>query len=1046
LDLGPRRHRFILAVLALEVNQSVPLARLVELNWPASPPRTAAHAVMVSVSSLRTTLADAGFGRADVELVRQGSGYLLRTDPSSVDVHRFETLLGQARSASADDEKLALLDHALRLWSGPALDGTAPASTRERLCRSLEEARLTATEDRFDIQLRGGRHAEILGELSRLVDTNPLRERLIGQLMLSLYRCGRTGEALAAYRSARALLATELGLDPGPPLQQLELAILRSDPAIAAPATAHDSRPTRISLAGREPRQLPPAVADFTGREAEIGRLNGLLPGPPEAGAPVVISAVAGSAGVGKTALTVYWAHRVRHLFPDGQLYVDLRGYGGGPPVSPLNAVSHILHSLGVPAEQVPGELDAAAATYRTVLAGRRVLVLLDNARDAEQVRPLLPGDPGCLVVVTSRDRLSGLVARNAARRLVLDVLTPGEAHELLSRALGAGRVDAEPAAADQLAAMCARLPLALRIAAGHLTDRPGLSIADYVARLSRDDRLAALQVDGDPQTAVRAAFEMSVQALPEAVQRMFRLLGLAPGPDFTAAAAAALADCPLDQAALLLDRLCAVHLVDQHRTGRFSFHDLLRRCAAEQCAARETAAERAEASHRLLTFYLNGADAAARRSYPHMQRLPQAVRADPAAPGERFDTNAAALAWLDAERPNLVAAVRHAASHGPRRMAWLLADALRGYLWLRRHTIDWLSVAEGALAAASEEKDELGQALAHLSLAQAVRRQSLAEASITHYLRAGDLAKRAGWLDGEAAALSSLADLYRNQGRLAEAAETCVRACACYARATASNGAAAAHCNLGHIYADLGRLGQAASQYQRSIEICAEIGSELGGAVVQAALGDLLGRQERYQEGLAALEQARTAMRRFGIREGEADTLAKLAWLHNRAGRPAEAVPLAQAAADLAREVPTDLIRVDALNALGTSHTRLGRPERAARHHGEARDLAHDIGYRLGEITAHIGLAGSALGRGRYDEAIRCAGQALDLARTAGLRLSEADALTILADAARIRGHHDESRRYTEQACAIHHESDHIPPSRPAGDRRTPAAAAGRP
>jgi len=270
LDLGPRRDRFVLAVLALEVNQPVPLDRLVELNWPESPPRTAANAVMVSVSRLRTTLADAGLGRDDVELVRQGTGYLLRTDPSLVDAHRFEALLSQVRSASTDDDKLALLEQALGLWAGPALDGTAPVPTRERLCRSLEEARLTAAEDRFDIQLRLGRHAEVLGELSRLVDANPLRERLTGQWMLGLYRCGRAGEALAAYRSVRDLLAAELGLDPGPALRALELAILRGDPAIAAPAPVDDSRPVNISVTGAEPRQLPPAVAGFTGREAEI--------------------------------------------------------------------------------------------------------------------------------------------------------------------------------------------------------------------------------------------------------------------------------------------------------------------------------------------------------------------------------------------------------------------------------------------------------------------------------------------------------------------------------------------------------------------------------------------------------------------------------------------------------------------------------------------------------------------------------------------------------------------------------------------------------
>jgi hypothetical protein len=392
---------------------------------------------------------------------------------------------------------------------------------------------------------------------------------------------------------------------------------------------------------------LPADVTAFTGRRRQLEALDGLL----ESGADttaVVISAIAGTAGVGKTGLAVHWAHRVRDRFPDGQLYVNLRGYAPTPPASPLEALAGVLRALGVAAEQVPVETEQAAGLYRTLLADKRMLVLLDNARDPDQVRPLLPGGPGSLVVVTSRHRLSGLVVKEGACRLTLDVLTPEEANQLLARLLGETRVHAEPAAAAELARACAHLPLALRIAAATLADRPQLSIAGYVAELGQGDRLGALAVDGDEQAAVRAAFDLSYAALAPGARRLFRLLGLVPGPEVTADAAAALTGTLPERAARLLDRLAAAHLIDQDTAGRFAFHDLLRLYAAERARHEDTGEERKAATRRLLDWYLHTVDAAARMLYPDKLRLPLPLAEAPR-PATPFADHRGALAWCEA-------------------------------------------------------------------------------------------------------------------------------------------------------------------------------------------------------------------------------------------------------------------------------------------------------------------------------------------------------------------------------------------------------------
>src|SRR6266540_4187334 len=581
LALGPPKQRTLLGVLLARPNVALGYDQLVAALWGAGPPRTALQNLHVYVYHLRRVLGD----QRRVE--RRGAAYALLVRQGELDAQRFEALADQARQARAPDREL--LRQALALWRGPAFADLGEVDVLREAARRLEERRLGLLEERIETDLAAGRHAALVEELTGLVGEYPLRERFHAKLMLALYRAGRQAEALAAYQDARRLLVAQLGLEPGPELRRLEQAILRADPGLD-----HAPAPSLAGPAvGLVPAPLPPDVAGFTGRTEHLGRLDALLAGTGDAreggaGArEVVITAIAGGAGVGKTALAVHWAHLAADQFRDGQLYVDLRGWTPGGPVSPLRALAQLLLGLGMDGDKIPVEVDHAAGLYRSLLAGRRVLVVLDNARDAEQVRPLLPGSPGCL-------------------------------------------------------------PLALRIAAANLACEPDQPISAYLARLRGGDRLAELAVDGDPHAAVGGAFDCSYAALDADARRLFRLLGLVPGPELTAEAAAALADLPVTRAERLLERLASAHLVEPRAPGRFAFHDLLRAYARQQ-AERDDGKRDPEAEaalRRLLDWYLHVADAAAGLLYPQILRLHASrAAAAPAAPFERPDQ---ALAWLD--------------------------------------------------------------------------------------------------------------------------------------------------------------------------------------------------------------------------------------------------------------------------------------------------------------------------------------------------------------------------------------------------------------
>jgi DNA-binding SARP family transcriptional activator/tetratricopeptide (TPR) repeat protein len=757
-----------------------------------------------------------------------------------------------------------------------------------------------------------------------------------------------------------------------------EIAAGWAAPDVVEPGHAFYRRRTGVIV----PAQLPAYAALFNGRDAELGRLAGLRA---EGAAAVVLT---GAAGVGKTTLAVHWAHRIRGEFPDGQLYVNLNGYSAAAPTRPLDALAAFLLALGVAPDRVPVDGEQAAALYRSLLADRRMLVLLDNAREPDQLRPLLPGAPGCLTVITSRDRLSGLAARDGAARLTLDVLDQDAAAALLARALGPVRVAAEPAAAAELAAVCGGLPLALRISAAHLLDRPECPIADYLTEL-RAGGVGAMWIEGDPQAAVGPAFELSYVTLPDEARRLFRLLALAPGLDISLPAAAALAGMPVPATARLLDRLAAVHLVGMPGPGRWAMHDLVREYAAGLTARDDRSAAAAVA--RLLGWYRHAADAATERVHAEVVRLP----VPPARPEVDFDGAEPALAWLGAERDNLLAAVRHAAAHGPREMAWLLTDTLRPYCWLTQPTADWLALAEAGTTAATAAGDTLGRAAMALTAGTINSRGRRYAAAAGQYETATRLAAAAGWLEGEASAGGNAGEAYFELGEPDRARAYRDRSADLYLRTGTATGLAMALVNQGHVDARTGQLGPAAARLGEAWSILAAVGA-LSAAHTAIGLADTERMRGNLDRAIELTEQALAECDRPGLATLRQMALVAAADALRDAGRLAAALTAGSAALEAGATMGAAGLSALAHRAVGDIHLRRGALAPADRHYREALRLADGDGAAAVANAAHIGLARLP---GPRADAVAHLDLALAAAERGGYRLQEADARTALAE-----------------------------------------------
>jgi DNA-binding SARP family transcriptional activator/tetratricopeptide (TPR) repeat protein len=810
IDLGRPGQRLLLGLLLLEVGRPVPVARLRGLLWGDDPPANADSILHTHVSRLRRALDPARDGRHGIRLHRRGSAYVAEAAASTVDVHRFRALVERAGTMTEPAARVSLLRDALRLWRGPLLADVASDDLRDRIGAGLAELRLGALETCFDAELELGRHRRVIPELTELVEAHPTRESLVAALMLALYRDGRGGDALALYAEVRQRLADQLGIDPGIHLTRLYGDILRAEPSVAA--TGRD--PAGAEPGGRlpAPAQLPTGTAHFVGRAGHLRELDEALSGP-----GVAVAVLVGTAGVGKTSLVLHWAHRARDRFPDGQLYANLGGYSAGPPTRPLDVLNGWLRALSVDAGRIPANVDEAAALYRTIVADRRMLVVLDNAASAAQVRPLLPGGVICRALVTSRDVLSGLVAVEGARRITVDLLTQAEAVGLIRRIVGSVRVAAEPDAVAEVARLCAHLPLAVRIAAAKLAEDRHRTVAGFAETMRTDHRLSALAVTGDEEAAVRVAFERSYATLPAPARLLFRLLGTLPGADVPVAAVAALVDVPPAEARRRLDVLSTAHLVTPVAAERYALHDLLRLFARELTAAEDTDADRATALARMLVWYRDAAGVAERLLRP-AERPTFALETTPVA----FADETAALAWLDRESVNLIDAVESAATDHPR-LAWQIAAAMYGWLTRRYQRARWIALYQVARAAAVEAGDEEGEAVITGRLAIAWAMLGHTEECIAACRRAHQLRLRSGDRLGAATALLNMAAAQVNAGRPGAAIDALNDAVATAGDAPGQGHfTTLVHSNLAETYQLAGRSDLARHHYERALAVSA--------------------------------------------------------------------------------------------------------------------------------------------------------------------------------------------------------------------------------
>ncbi|MFE9877847.1 BTAD domain-containing putative transcriptional regulator [Streptomyces sp. NPDC005784] len=950
-EVGPPQRRAVLAALAVDTALPVATDVLITRVWGTEPPDGARRALHAHIARIRRLCEQ--LGQVDdvrFRLVRRSGGYVLEAGPEQVDILLFRHLVGRAREVRrSDDVRASLLREALGLWRGEPLAGLSgqwaarvrEAWRRQHVDVAVGWARLT---------LRAGDPVTVIGPLGDLLGAYPLVEPLSEGLMRALHAAGRGAEALDCYAALRRRLAEELGSDPSPGLQEVHQAILRGSvspppawptatgaaddatialsftPTPPEPPTPPSSPPTATAQLGELPTQLPMGVRGFTGRQDELAHLDGLLAAT--AGQPrgVVICAVSGTAGAGKTALAVHWARTAQGAFPDGQLYVNLRGFApGGPVMDPAEALRGFLDAFGVPPSRIPVGLDAQAGLYRSLLTGRRVLVVLDNARDAEQIRPLLPGSPGCMALVTSRNLLTGLAAAEGAHLLALGLLTPDEARDLLTGRLGADRTEAEPSAVREIVDRCAGLPLALAVVAARAAADPGLPLA----RLAQELRLADSRLDaldgGEPASQIRAVFSWSYQALRPEAARVFRLIGLHPGPDTALPAAAALAGARPAEIRPLLTELVRGHLLTETAARRYSFHDLLRAYAAELVATHDSEAVRHDATLRMLDHYAHTAHRADVLLTPQPRPVPLPSHQPGSGPMELMD-HQQAQEWFGGERPVLLAAVHRAAAEGFDAHTWRLASALTTFLDRHGH---WRALAEvqtAALDAARRQGDTAAQADAHRGLGLAHDRLTRRDEARTHYLLALQLFGALGHHAGQARTHQHLARMSAAQQLHQQALSHAHHSLTHYRAADDRAGQSAALNHIGWLHAQLGYQEKALVHCRQALLLAEETGDLNGQAHTWDSLGYIHHRLAQYAQAVDCYQQAVALFHRTGEFHSEAASLVCLGDIHHACSAPRAAHGAwarALTIADRLGLADTDPLRTGLLPRLRLPHIR---------------------------------------------------------------------------------------------------------------------------
>ncbi|MFI6261208.1 BTAD domain-containing putative transcriptional regulator [Micromonospora sp. NPDC051006] len=925
------RDRTVLAMLLLRSGRIVPVEELVDAVWEERPPATARAQLQTCVSRLRRR-----FVQLDVPpqtIVTDPVGYAVRIGPDELDADVFARGVDVARAALAAGQLAEARRHfrgALALWRGPALSGIPSRSVRRR-AQALDEHRLAALEECVDIELRLGHAAELLDELTESVDQHPLRERLRAQLMLALAAVGRQAEALAVYRDGRRLYADELGIEPGAALQELHQRVLAGDLALSAPER----------LPAAPVRCLPRAISDFTGRQETLARLVKEIDEDHTS-----VQLIDGMAGSGKTTLAIHLATALVERYPDAHLFIDLHGHSEREPVSPAAALAALLRQLGVPGERIPVDEDERAALWRSELADRRAVVVLDNAASAGQVAPLLPSGRGTLTLITSRRRLTGL---DEGRPSSLAVLDPDEGLELLAKVVGVERVAAEPEAAAEVVRRCGYLPLAIRLAGARLAHRPRWRIADLAARLAGGRDALTELVAGE--RSVGRAFALSYAQVTPPAQRMFRLLGLHPGPRFDNRAAAALADVSLAEAQDLLDELVDAHLAEETEPGRFRFHDLVRDHAQQLIADPAVAAERSAAVERMLNVHLHLVAAAARQLNRSTTTAPFPV--PPPLRADLIETGASpGIEWLDEHRFSIAAMVRLAEQEGRAAYCWQLAYAGWSYWYSHGHLDELIEIHSTGLRAAERLGDEAAIATMHNYLASGYHRQA----------RYGD-------------AVASMEIALRLRERLGDRV-----------------GLAGAHKNLAALKSLIGNATVALRHLDEALAILRREGHEAGVVAVFTNQASILLTAGRSAEALAVAHRQLLLSRTHGTLYDTVNAMGHVAIARTRLGHGEPAVRRLTVALAMKRRLGNWYGVGELLNEIGALERAGGHPEVALDRHREALVAMIEAGDRGGQCASRNLLARALLAAGDP-------GSALDLHRR------------VLADATRLDVRHEQAR-----------------------------------
>jgi DNA-binding SARP family transcriptional activator len=971
-----------LATLLLSANKVVSMDRLLEAIYGEDLPPTCRSQAQISISSLRRQLA--ACGSADV-IVTHERGYVIRVDNGDLDSEQFQELVAQGRAARDTGNvhrAIASYRDGLRLWRGPALDGIDSQLVHAAASR-LDELRMTINEDRLKLELDVGRHHELVGELAELVHDYPLRERLRGHLMLALHRCGRTAEALDVYHQARQIMIDELGIEPGERLQQLQRAILRSDPDLDVA-----TEPPWVQSANRRaPNLLPTDIADFTGRTEQIDLIRTRLTGPAGAGnrqaVPVVV--VVGKGGVGKTCIAVHVSHDLAPEFPDGQLFADL--HGGAPhPAGPMQVLQRFLRALGVPEPQIPESLDEQAEMYRNLLAHLKLLVVLDDAVGESQVAPLLPGSGASAVLITSRSWLAGLAG---AARIELDVFDAKRSLDLLTRIVGQDRMQGQSRAAAEVAAHCGHLPLALRIAGARLCARPHWSIQQLVDRLADETHRLDELSHGD--MGIRPSISLSYDSASEQARRLFRRLALLDAPVFSCWLSAALLDQPLADSEDLLDELIAAQLVEPTSTGsgvwaQYRFHDLIRMFARERLADEEPAAERRAALERALAALLYLADAARRRYYggdyvrlhsdaprwPLPDSLVDQLVSDP-------------LLWFDKERAALVAGVRQAARTGLAELCWSLAFSAATLFESRIYLEDWQETHDIALEATG----------------------------------------KANHVRGQAAMLYSIGLLHMSQQQFGPARREFIAAAKLFGDVGDDQGIALVTQHIANMDRLGGRLEDATIRYEQALATFRATGDHVAAAYVLQNLAQVKLEQREFG---AAMEMLSDALRLSQIAQcdrAEAQVLKRTGEAYLQTGDLGRAVDTFELALVRIRAIGDRIGEAHVLHGEGLARVRQGDLDRARSTLQRALQIAHPIGERLVEARALLALSELALVSDAPENAVGYGRRAAGAFHDMGASLHEAQALSLLSDAHATLGDSEAAEEISARAAALRTKLD---------------------